>query len=141
MTRKTTIIKSAVEIVSSKMADGRSQKSIADELGVVSAHIWRLLNKGYLSPTLQQAMVEAGWLEISKRSPRISIQRDNPEAAARSIINLAGKEMARKLARELRRQAGGLDHWEMMNAPSMSNKDDCSGSVPIPVIMERWLVE
>lgn len=94
MTRKSTLIKNAVEIVTSKIADGRTQKSIADELGVVSAHIWRLLNKNYLSPTLRQAMTEAGWLEISKRSPRISIQRDDPEAAAQSIVNLMDKETA-----------------------------------------------
>lgn len=80
-----------------------NRSDIADELGVVSAHIWRLLNKGYLSPTLQQAMVEAGWLEVSKRSPRISIQRDDPEAAAQSIINLMGKEKALALARRIYR--------------------------------------
>lgn len=53
-----------------------SREGLAQELGVNSAHVHKLFQRGKLSPTLDAAMVTLGWLEPKPTRTRLAIDCD-----------------------------------------------------------------
>ena len=96
MTRQIDAEKTILE----KHANGVGISKMAEALGVNSGHISHVVSQRRKpGPTLVKAMLKNGWLPKPEPYPYFKIRKDDPEVAAKQLIDNMTMRYCRQLAR------------------------------------------